>query len=286
MNWFKHDTDATTDSRLKKLIIRHGAIGYAIYFHCIELIAGDLNENHITFELEHDSEIIADNLRIQGTATMSAIDIVNMIMRDIVDLGLFEQRNEHIFCYKLLRRLDGSMTSNSRFRKWIADAKDSHDGVMIPSCKKRREEIRREEIRKEDKTLPACADTFTLFWESYPKKVEKQRALKTYTSKIKSGIKHESIMFFLDNYKKQLSIDNTDIKYTKHPSSFLNVCQDYDTIPVDNVPPPVIIPKCSTCDALMYEGYCKNPECPDVIAFFDNPERDREIAKLGGMRES
>ena len=32
MKWFKHDTDASNDAKLKKLILKYGAEGYAIYF--------------------------------------------------------------------------------------------------------------------------------------------------------------------------------------------------------------------------------------------------------------
>jgi hypothetical protein len=142
INWFKHDTDASTDARIKKLILRYGTDGYAIYFHCLELIAGDLNDSNITFELEHDSEIIADNLKIKGTQTVSAVDRVNEIMRFIIELELFECKNEHIFCFKLLNRLDSSMTSNSRLRKIIVGAKEHHDKVMIKSCKNRIEKTR------------------------------------------------------------------------------------------------------------------------------------------------
>ncbi len=134
MKWFKHDTDASNDAKVKKLLIRYGAVGYAIYFHCIELIANDLNENNITFELEHDSEIIADNLKIKGTADKSGIEIVEEIMKYIVDLGLFVDNGGRIICFKLLKRLDTSMTSNAKFRSLIMKAKESHDLVMTESC--------------------------------------------------------------------------------------------------------------------------------------------------------
>lgn len=131
MNWFKHDADATQDAKIKKLLIRHGAVGYAIYFHCLELIAAEVSESNLTFELEHDSEIIADNLHIHGTAGMSGIQIVEDIMRYIIELGLFEESNDRIFCFKLLKRMDLSMTSNPNFRKLIAAAKENHDAVMM-----------------------------------------------------------------------------------------------------------------------------------------------------------
>ncbi len=51
MNWFQHDADSTQDAKIKKLIIRHGAVGYAVYFHCLELIIGDVSETNITLSL-------------------------------------------------------------------------------------------------------------------------------------------------------------------------------------------------------------------------------------------
>ena len=150
MKWFKHDTDASNDAKIKRLLLRHGAEGYAIYFHCIELIAGDVSENNITFELEHDSEIIADNLKIKGEQSLSAIDKVNMIMRTIVDLGLFEESGNRIFCAKLSKRINKSMTSNEGMRKIIGNIKN-HDLVMTQSCKNRTEQNRTEQKRIEQK---------------------------------------------------------------------------------------------------------------------------------------
>ncbi|MDA3812356.1 MAG: DUF4373 domain-containing protein, partial [Spirochaetaceae bacterium] len=130
MKWFKHDSDASSDAKIKKLIIRHGAVGYAVYFHCLELITADLSESKLTFELEHDSEIIADNLKIHGNGMEAGVDIVNKIMNTIIDLDLFRSSSDRIFCIKLAKRLDSSMTSNPGFRDLI---KKSHDRVMIES---------------------------------------------------------------------------------------------------------------------------------------------------------
>lgn len=160
MIWFKHDTDCTQDAKIKKLLIRHGPTGYAIYFHCLELIAAETAESNLTFELEHDSEIIADNLHIQGTAEKSGIAIVEEIMRFIVELGLFEESDGHIFCFKLLKRLDTSMTSNERFRDMIIAAKsNNHASIMIPSCKPSSLN-RREEKRKKKEAAKPPSRTF------------------------------------------------------------------------------------------------------------------------------
>lgn len=131
LKWFKHDTDASSDAKIKKLILKHGAEGYAVYFHCIELIVNEISETNITFELEHDAEIIADNLKIKSDQDISAIDKVNNIMTTIVNLGLFEESNSRITCLKLAKRLDQSMTSNVKMRSLIGNMKKNHDSVMI-----------------------------------------------------------------------------------------------------------------------------------------------------------
>lgn len=172
MKWFKHDSDASSDAKIKKLLIRYGAVGYAVYFHCLELIAGNVSNDNITFELEHDSEIIADNLRIRGTSDKSGVQVVEEIMRYLIDLNLFENHDGRITCFKMIKRLDSSMTSNSRFRKLILEAKSrhtllpnnhdsnakSHDPVMMNHDSVMQEENRIEENRREEKRIEECPE--------------------------------------------------------------------------------------------------------------------------------
>lgn len=164
MKWFKHDSDASSDAKIKKLLIRYGAVGYAVYFHCLELIAGNVSNDNITFELEHDSEIIADNLRIKGTAEKSGVQVVEEIMHYIVQLKLFENHDGRITCFKMIKRLDSSMTGNPAFRKLIADAKnshdlmgESHDSVMMRHDSVMLEENRIEKNRKEE-NINTCSE--------------------------------------------------------------------------------------------------------------------------------
>lgn len=152
MKWFKHDSDATTDAKLKKLILKYGAEGYAIYFHCIELICNSVNDNNITFELEHDAEIIADNLKIKGETEKGSIDKVNEIMKYIVNLKLFENNNGIITCYTLAKRLDQSMTSNIKMRNMIKKIK-SHDKIMINHDSVMQDKIRIDKNRIEKKRI-------------------------------------------------------------------------------------------------------------------------------------
>lgn len=186
MKWFKHDSNASSDAKVKKLLIRHGAVGYAVYFHCIELITANLNESNLTFELEHDSEIIADNLKIVGTANESGIKIVEKIMRTIIELELFVENNDHILCLKLAKRLDSSMTSNPLFRARI---KESHDSVMMQSCKNRLEETTQEEKKGEKE-------------KKEEKKKEDLTGLSEEEYKLHEKLKMSEVLEELSNHKK------------------------------------------------------------------------------------
>ena len=111
MKWFQHDSSASTDAKIKKLLLRHGPEGYAVYFHCIELVAGNLDRGNINFEIEHDAEIIADNLKFKDDQLMSGTQKVTHIMKTIVELGLFQaDENHRVFIYKLAQRLDNTMS--------------------------------------------------------------------------------------------------------------------------------------------------------------------------------
>lgn len=147
MKWFKHDSDAHADAKIRKLMIKYGARGYGLYWYCLECIAKDIDDNNLTFELEHDSEILAHDLSMDSS-------VVEEMMLYMVKLGLFENASGKITCLKMLKRLDQSMTGNIQMRKLITTAKKNHDAIMTPSCSDHDavmpEEIRLEETRREE----------------------------------------------------------------------------------------------------------------------------------------
>jgi len=234
MEWFKHDTGASTDAKMRKLIMRHGAVGYAVYFHCLELIMADVNKNNITFQLEHDSEIIADNLKINGNGTESGIDIVEKIMYTLIDLKLFESISNKITCFKLLTRLDSSMTSNSAFRDKIKETKSNK--IMIPSCSSHdtvmQEEKRIEQKRTEENKID-YNEHFESVWKLYPLKKGKGRISLT---KKKTFVKYsiEEWTTIIERYNSTVS----DKNYLMHGSTFFNggyidyIDEEYEADPI------------------------------------------------------
>lgn len=153
MKWFKHDAAANRDAKLQKVRMKYGLEGYGLYWYCLELIAEGVDEHNLTFELEHDAEIIAFNTGVHR-------ERVEEMMTYMSNLSLFENQDGVITCYKLAKRLDQSSTSNPHMRKLISEIKKNHDSVMIKSGQNHdyvmteSDQTRLDKIRLEkDKTL-------------------------------------------------------------------------------------------------------------------------------------
>jgi hypothetical protein len=116
MKWFKHDSNAHTDDKLQKVLMRHGAEGYALYWYCVELIAARVTPDNITFELKHDAEVLGYHLKIDTRK-------VEKIMLDMVNLGLFEYSGDNITCMKLAKRLDNTMTQSREIKETLSNFK-------------------------------------------------------------------------------------------------------------------------------------------------------------------
>lgn len=72
---------------------------------------------------------------------------------------------------------------------------------------------------KKEKNVSSYSDEFDSFWSIYPRKVDKKKA----HSSFKRAIKHHPIETILSGTRKYAnSVKNTDIKFIKHASTFLN----------------------------------------------------------------
>lgn len=146
MKWYKHDSDASMDAKIQEILLDYGLEGYGLYWYCLELITSKVDNDNVTFSLEHDCRMIARN-------TGSTAKRVQEIMTSFIDLGLFESSDGVITCLKLAKRLDKSMTSNPGMRDLIGSIRENHDSVMTKSDKVMQEENRIEEIRRDKKRI-------------------------------------------------------------------------------------------------------------------------------------
>ncbi len=88
-----------------------------------------------------------------------------------------------------------------------------------------------------------CEFQFEEFWRFYPRKIEKQKALKCWKTRIKEKHDPEDIIKAAYNYAEVCKIQNTEENYIKHPATFLGPNKpflDYLTMP--KVTPPASKP--------------------------------------------
>jgi len=130
--------------------------GYGLYWYCLELIAQNVEKHNLSFELEHDAEIIAADTGIH-------FELVQEMMMFMVDLQLFESDNGIITCLKLASRTDeytqklikqlGSVPTPSR---------QSPDKVRSNRIEKKRKEKKKEGAARLPQGGKRCPDDFEL----------------------------------------------------------------------------------------------------------------------------
>lgn len=195
MKWFKHQAQANQDGKLKKVRMKYGLEGYGLYWYCLELIAAEVDTDKLTFELEHDSEILSFDLGIHE-------ERIKEMMTYMVNLGLFEQCDTRITCFKLATMADEYLVKAlSRVGK-----KDLLNDVRLMSGhstdKVRPEKSRGEESKsREDKQkhLPdsqAKSDEFASqvnevfeFWRNTLGKDSRTKLTQKRSSKVKARLK-------------------------------------------------------------------------------------------------
>jgi len=158
--------------------------GYGLYWYCLELIAQNVEKHNLSFELEHDAEIIAADTGIH-------FELVQEMMMFMVDLGLFESENGIITCLKLANRTDEyTQKLIKQLGSVPIESRQSPDKVRS----NRREEKRLEQNRTESTTEPA---DFEEFKKIYPKRSGAQpwaKALRTISARLKEGVQWTDIL--------------------------------------------------------------------------------------------
>ena len=95
------------------------------------------------------------------------------------------------------------------------------------------QQLKNNKNKKNNKNIDS---DFDFFWDEYGKIGNKNLALKSYKAAIAKKITHEQIMDGVKKYKKHLLDNNTDKKYTKHASTWLNnsCWLDYDEVTAES----------------------------------------------------
>jgi hypothetical protein len=233
VKWFKHDTDAHVDAKLDKVLMHYGSHGYAVYFYCLELIAGKIDAQNTSCALEHDAEQIGSRLKIDSRE-------VTGILTYMVDIGLFEKEIEGaITCLKLLGRLDKSMTNSPQLRKLIGEERQKTSGnVMtrhdmsghVTPDKKRREEKRKEKNLLTDVSVIAFDDWYQHYGRKNARGAAEKAWKKLNPEEKRLALKRVQSPAFQSWMKSQVTEDKDCRPY---PATWLNARQWTDELTQD-----------------------------------------------------
>lgn len=261
MRWFKHDSNAHGDAKMKKVRNKFGIHGYGLYLYCLERISTGVDRNNITFELEEDVETIADEWRLDPL-------LVQSILEYMVHVGLFEITNGRLTCFKLAKRLDATNSKNPEIKRILSLLASQNstnpntpnyseilgdtptNSELLGDTPTNLSQIRLEEIRLDINTRPKetrpiasidaqadnklssrvdndlvakAIDKFDEFYEVYGKKKKKSAAAKAWKAKIKTVQQADQV---INHVKHRVKKDPDWLKengqFKPYPSTFLN----------------------------------------------------------------
>lgn len=206
LKWFKHDSNANNDAKLKRVMLKYGMEGYGLYWFCLELIAQTVERHNLTFELEHDAELIA-------AATGIHFERVQELMADFVKLGLFQNSDGIIFCLKMAARTD---EYTQKLLKNNPTSRQCPANIGIKS-----ETIEEKEQNKQEQNKIKRDDIhFDRFYECYPRKQHNESARKAW-NKNKLDPIIEQLIVDVEN-RKQNDHQWQSKEYIPLPATYLN----------------------------------------------------------------
>jgi len=248
MKWFKHDAHSLRKAKIERLIMEYGIEGYGLYYAALEMIAGDIATDDLTFELKHDAELIAHKFKMDTIR-------VEKIMNRCIELSLFDLADSgRIRCLKLAYMLEESISKNMEMRQLKENLHktglllnhNNNSGVMPDNIRTtsgitpdisgnnpgRIEEKRIEKNKTENKRInpkkfsyPGDTSDFNIFWKKYDKKVDRSKCEKLW-NKINPAI-YPRVQSHVEEYVKS----TPDKKYRKNPATYLfNECWNNEII--------------------------------------------------------
>jgi hypothetical protein len=188
MNWFKHDSSARNDVKLKLLKNKFGAEGYGIYFQLLEIISENIKEQNPQDWGKVESVHSMDTLAIEcGVGS----DLLRKVVRYCDEIGLLQRIDKTLAAPKILRRLGESMQRKAR--ETNLDLEKLETDLLRTYSEPARD---KEEKRREEKRTEAKPDLLTL---------EYQEWLTAYNTEYKTSYKTKALLANYSYWRNQYS---------------------------------------------------------------------------------
>jgi len=210
--YFSHDYNARSDEKVKRLIRAKGMLGYGIFWAIVE----DLYNNANALRTDYDG--IAFELRTES-------DIVKSVINDF-DLFIIE--GDTFGSLSVERRLSdrndkSEKARQSAFKRW--EKKEPDANAM--QSQSERNAIKESKVKKRKENNNTVA--FSIFWESYPKKVGKVDAERAW-NKVKDKPEIDAILKSIEDHKRSEQWIKENGQFIPNPATFINQGRWFDEI--------------------------------------------------------
>lgn len=234
--YFSHDSNARNDEKILMLRAEHGMEGYGVYWALVEMM----------FECEESK--LSHN-RIKGLAVCLNIpsDKLKQMLNTCLEEQLFCSDGEYFWSDSLLRRkqklldlkekraIAGSKGGIQRVAnlakeseeqaktKQMLEDDEANAKQMLELTQAKSSKLNKikENKIKDNKNTIALDSAFEEFYSMYPRKRDRKRAQEKFNAAAKiHGA--DVILQGTKNYLKECELKGTELKYIKHPATFLN----------------------------------------------------------------
>jgi hypothetical protein len=197
--YFSHDYNARNDEKIKRLIRKHGMIGYGIFWSIVEDLYNNANALHL------DYEGIAYDLRSDSDTVFSVINDFDLFVFDVNSFGSLSVQ----------KRLDERNDKSIKARESANKRWNNANALQMHSDSNAIKERKGKEIK--GKEIKEINISFDLFWDMYGKKRGDKEKLIAKWGNL-SDKERADIIAYIPKY----ILSQPDNKFRKDPQTFLN----------------------------------------------------------------
>jgi len=197
--YFSHDYNARNDEKIKRLIRKHGMIGYGIFWSIVEDLYNNANALHL------DYEGIAYDLRSDSDTVSSVINDFDLFVFDVNSFGSLSVQ----------KRLDERNDKSIKARESANKRWNNANALQMHSDSNAIKERKGKEIK--GKEIKEINISFDLFWDMYGKKRGDKEKLIAKWGNL-SDKERADIIAYIPKY----ILSQPDNKFRKDPQTFLN----------------------------------------------------------------
>ena len=221
INYFVHDVTAGSDAKIVGLLMKHGCLGYGVYWRIIEQMA-----------CATDGMLATDYNKL-GWLIREKADIVKSVICDF-ELFKFSDDKKFFFSERLRKSLEAineksQKAKESAEKRWKKQS-DSNAVAMPTQCERNANamQIKQDKIKEDKNIIPLTPqgekvnENFERFWNAYPRKEGKQVALKAF-AKVKVGI--DVLLNAIEKQKQCDQWQKDNGQFIPHASTWLNQCR-------------------------------------------------------------